>query len=608
MALSKNPGKKLYFSQFGGEQPIPPEFVAAMERKEERQSVANDVAAEPLSDTIVESRVETDRNDERVRRTVKKKAGNIGPLYRINNNDAGQPVQITSWMYPTGSTLIGVPSATTKVAVHDLGNGWSIEESAVEGSYMMGVFTPGIFTAALYAKERPNLVPERFRPAVPTVTTRIDEAGTAAAPTLSGDELRESQEQIDLYKKRTTIDTQAVPSLPVTLTGSERTEHGVGTLTRKYNTDGTSASNSFLVLRDQVDPLGDGRSEQEKVEVASFVTQTGQQYDPETGTLRRYTETRIATGSATGTAASDIQRDDFSRDIIRTYDLPAIQATLDAFVESYPGKASLSLPDELVGIDVVFNYSQGSGYDSHPATKQNITTIGTEITLSLSPRATAQGHASIVPEVSPRRRSFESSNVNTMVYEFYMPTVTTLSAVLSRLQLIIGTVVSSWPVFKPETVVLTLLGQSASVQASADSDVRVHLSGTNFAVSSAYGDAGSFDGSLTNRMVEIPATLHGSLSISAQESLYANASAEASTKEMILIDSAGVSRTVLGITNAPEPVRQTVTGLVRPTSIPATSPASVPRSGLYLFDLTPGKTEFERKLFTAEVVDMSIFA
>jgi hypothetical protein len=38
MAIDKTKGQALYFSQWGGERPIPPEFVAAMERAEERQS------------------------------------------------------------------------------------------------------------------------------------------------------------------------------------------------------------------------------------------------------------------------------------------------------------------------------------------------------------------------------------------------------------------------------------------------------------------------------------------------------------------------------------------------------------------------------------------
>ena len=66
MASSQNPGKKLFFSQFGGEQPIPPEFIAAMDRKEEVQPVNNEVEPEALSDTIIESSVKTDRTNERV--------------------------------------------------------------------------------------------------------------------------------------------------------------------------------------------------------------------------------------------------------------------------------------------------------------------------------------------------------------------------------------------------------------------------------------------------------------------------------------------------------------------------------------------------------------
>ncbi len=147
---TKVKGTKLFFSQFGGEQPIPPEFIAAMDRREEVQAVPNDVGAEALDGTIVESKVETNRTDERVRKTVRKKPGNI-TLRAVNTNDQGQPVQVTRTLFPTGTTPTA-PTATTNVAVKDLGNGWSIQEVGVEGSYDgSGNFVPGVFNRASVA-------------------------------------------------------------------------------------------------------------------------------------------------------------------------------------------------------------------------------------------------------------------------------------------------------------------------------------------------------------------------------------------------------------------------------------------------------------------------
>lgn len=214
-----NPGKKLYFSRFGGEQPIPPEFIAAMERWETKQSLGESkTGPEELSDTVVESRVETDRTNERIRVTIGKKPGVVGPLLDFRTTDTGQGVQVEATLFRTGTKGYPVPqTATTNVVVKDLGNGWSIQEIATEGSWVNGVFVPGIFSGNVFEKAKDKVIPPRFTSDIPVVTTRIDEEGTAEMPELTGDELRERQEQISQFKKRTEISSQPNPELPVIL-------------------------------------------------------------------------------------------------------------------------------------------------------------------------------------------------------------------------------------------------------------------------------------------------------------------------------------------------------------------------------------------------------
>ena len=256
--MPHNPGPLLTGDRLGGENTIPPEFIAAMERHVDVQWNPTTTEPDPLSDTVVESEIATDRINERRRQTVKKKAGNI-TLSGIRHNESGQPVQVTLLMRPTTDTA-GVPSATQQVAVKDLGNGWSIEETSVAGSYIGGVFTAGVFGANLYGRERPNLVPEKFRPSVPTVTTRVDSAGTAVDPALSSDELRETQEQVTAFKKRITIDTQASPSLPVTLTGYTTTNaRQLATVVETLETTATAPSAPTALQEVKVEPLGDGK-------------------------------------------------------------------------------------------------------------------------------------------------------------------------------------------------------------------------------------------------------------------------------------------------------------------------------------------------------------
>jgi hypothetical protein len=262
-----NLGPKLYFSRFGGEQPIPPEFIAAMERQEEVQPLGENVTGpEALSDTIVESRVETNRTNERVRRTIKKKPGNI-TLQDVRTNSAGQPVQVTLTLFPTGSPS-ETPTATKNVAVKDLGNGWSIQEVGVEGTYVDGVFTSGVFANELRGVEKSDNIPTEFKAEIPTTTTRVDSAGTIATPTLTGNEVEEVQEQITSTKKRITIRQQDNPDYPVSLESQLIDDNGVVITRVKTLDEATQTITPSATVSGQVENLGGGLTLKVEDEVA----------------------------------------------------------------------------------------------------------------------------------------------------------------------------------------------------------------------------------------------------------------------------------------------------------------------------------------------------
>lgn len=276
----KNPGPLLITEQLGGEDPIPVEFRAAMQRIQEVQENPVETGPEELSDLIVESRVEQDRTDERKRITIKKIAGNIVLLW-TNTNDQGQPVQITRTMFPTGTTP-DVPTATTSVSVKDQGNGWSIQETSIEGTYVGDppVFTPGVFPANAYSAQIPDVIPQDFQALLPTTTTKLESAGTAVAPTISGDELSETQEQLTQFKKRVTTTSRATPELPAALEGAEVTEHGVASIARILDTAPQGVTAGTLILSSVETPLGNGLSILETHELAAFPELISEEMDP----------------------------------------------------------------------------------------------------------------------------------------------------------------------------------------------------------------------------------------------------------------------------------------------------------------------------------------
>lgn len=269
MAQGKNLGKTLYLSQFGGERPIPPEFLAAMNRREEVTSVPNFEELPKLSDEIVESRLVTDRTGEQELHVIKKDSGNI-VLLDFRTNDQGQAIQVTSTLLPTGTTP-PPPSATSNVAFKDLGNGWTIQEVAVEGSWIGGVFVPGVFSGNLFSKEVPNVTPEEFRATTPDVTTRTDSAGIAVLPTLDGDELHETQEQITATKKRITITTEAIQAVPKVLDKGRDTNQNKQDVivTKTLVLDSTTAPVATALKDVSVKQLGSGQKVIEERDVTA---------------------------------------------------------------------------------------------------------------------------------------------------------------------------------------------------------------------------------------------------------------------------------------------------------------------------------------------------
>jgi hypothetical protein len=222
---SKTPGKKMYLSRFGGERSIPEKFLSAMERSEEIQSgIANEDGPEELSDTVVESRMDTDRTNERVRHTVKKKSGNI-TLQEFRTGNNGEAIQVTLTLFPSDGA-VAKPTSTQNINVENLGNGWSIQEIAVYGEFVSGVFVASSFHSIELAQERDDPIPQRFQVAAPRTQTQTVADGKVAPPTLTTNQLRVSERQLDVYKKLVSQLARIGLTLPIVLNSSRTNEQG----------------------------------------------------------------------------------------------------------------------------------------------------------------------------------------------------------------------------------------------------------------------------------------------------------------------------------------------------------------------------------------------
>jgi len=603
-------GKKLYFAQLGGEQPIPPEFVAAMERAEEIQPMGENVTGpETLSDTIVESKVETNRTDERVRRTVKKKAGNI-TLNAINENEKGQPVQVARTLYRTASPPTDVPpSATVKVAVRDLGNEFSIREVTTEGTYSGGTVSASLFPGTMNEVRQAIVLPDKFKQSGATLTiTAATSAGTTATTTALGTGgtgiIDSKAQRVDPFTVRLE-DTTLTASVNTTVTEYGFYEGLVAPITTTFIDDSTGASSGgTLVTNVQREVIGGGKAINKVEAVASFPTRYGQTYDPKTGVINKFSESTVAPNTGTGTAGMDISPIDYVRQRNRQWDTAAAVTSYLAVARKIVGKTVVDLPDVLVSLVGTANKATGYGAGNHPSSNQVFYYSGGG-SGGFSPRAKAQASASCQLDLQYKIRQYRNIAVDCTHYYFFLENGSTMAQVLTKLAgaSFAGATVLALPVFKTETHQFTIKGQQVSIAASADTQANVSINGngTSYVKSAAKGSDYSGEVGTSIKTVTTPPTIHGALTISGDVSDSQNVSVSVSANTMAITGSV----TVDAITNEPTPVAATAYASMQPTTLNATSVAAIPTTGLYLTELRGEMSEHGLLMFHAVVVDFA---
>ena len=606
---NKNPGPKLIDQRLGAEDPIPPEFRAVMQRVQEEQTNPTDITPEALSDTIVESRVEWDTRNELKRITVKKVAGNL-TLNAITENEKGQPVQITRVLYRTAVPPTDVaPSDTTKVSVKDLGNGFSIREVAVAGTYSAGTVSAALFPGTMNEARQAITLPDKFKQSGATLAiTAATSAGTEATTTTLGSG---GTGIIDSKAQRVDPFTVRVEDTTLTaLTNDSVTEYGfyeglVAPITTGYVADSAAASTGgHLVTNVQREVIGGGKAINKVESVASFPTRYGQDYNARFNVVIPWTETTIAP-AASNTANTEIRPVDFARQRNRTYDFANITAAYAASNISFPGKFTVDLPNVLKKVRVTYNKSEGSGASNHPTSQQYVT-FTAKGSGSLAPTSTAQSSAAIIADVTYEIEYYQGISVDCTHHYFYLTSTATLAEVLTK------TGATSLPKFRPQSVQLTAYGGQVSLQQSADS--RISASSDSF--SRISGDGYSTEVGVSSKVITIPPTIHTSITVEGQTTQTAGAyvSASADITQLVYAPKKGstngapdftIPPTKVGLVNTPTPRYAQVTAGVEPTSFSATSPASIPTSGKYLVACSGEPVDYGFTLIHAVVVDFA---
>lgn len=286
----------------------------------------------------------------------------------------------------------------------------------------------------------------------------------------------------------------------------------------------------------------------------------------------------------------------------KIFDYAALDASKLALFWQNPGFISFQLPEELLGLTAIFSTSKGTGAGlSVPHAESH----GSSWSVGVSASNHAGSSLDFIPDLQPDIKTHDASNVPCIECYYFTTGNTTLAATLTFLTTKLGATVLSWPNFKAKRRSFTLKGQSLTISSTANVQLAGSASGSSSAVSDNAGYDYSIETKSTVRSIDYPPYLNGSLTITgvggtpwtASDTIGVSAAAS-------LTGSGNLSGSVVGGTSVPP---QTVTGLITPHTLSATTPAAVPTTGLYLKDITPQASDGDLFLQLAIVVDFAHF-
>lgn len=530
MSNAKNLGQTLYFSQFGGERPIPEAFIAAMEREETRTSgYAADAELPPKDVDVVEQRFDTSerRTNEKVLVVVRKKPGNI-TLSDFRTTDQGLSVQVAATLFYTTDTTFArsYPSITQDVAIKNLGNGWSIQEVAVSGTFVDGIFVPSPFSRDSYAKERLNLIPEKFRGLIPTLRTKNVVNGQAAIPTLGVGELLRSEEDLTAFRKLVEVLTINDLVFPIDIIDTAViTEYGGGPVNinqRLAVVNTLTVEQGEDVVSSKVTKIGEGHELRDTVrrQAGAWPVMYFSRFDARLQLVISGTKQVVALGSSTGGISgnniTEVREIDGYREerIITTQPISVV----DAYIRVLHGNTTnVDVPPHLESLTGYVDAGGGNGsYSENGGYSLGGSAYGGG---SIQLRGNAQASAVAIPELGWVVKIPRTSNIPCIHVLFYVANGTSRASIITVLSGILGGGVTDWPNFRPQP--LTIKGVGAKTNINAQVNVSAHdslttdyLGAMKFNSYSRSSGAGySFDSSITTKIFNVPSTIHADLTI-----------------------------------------------------------------------------------------------
>ena len=160
----------------------------------------------------------------------------------------GQVGSLTRQLVAPGETV--VPSAFVSEG--------EVKPESGAASTKTVVTVPEVFDARVLGKERPDLVPPKFRPQVPVQTDEGNLEGQAAVPTLGQEDLARSEQNLTKFVKRIRRLFRSLVALPVSLTQKATTPEKLLAQVTETLQQGDTSEVPTALKQVESEALGDG--------------------------------------------------------------------------------------------------------------------------------------------------------------------------------------------------------------------------------------------------------------------------------------------------------------------------------------------------------------
>ena len=291
------------------------------------------------------------------------------------------------------------------------------------------------------AKQRDNLIPQKFRNFVLTEATSEKLPEMPQTLSLSGDEISKivKKETPDRYDKSTTVET--IDQTVEPLFGQQvffQFGGGVATTAESLVADGTSAEEGFTILSSSVTPLGNGKSIKEVVENSdeAYAPLTGQKFDTNLDLVFPFTRQVVEAGTII--AGADITPLDKWKSQAEVIDVANVAAQLAEIHTVFPTQQSIQLPNVLRSLSVkaTRSLSNGNSYSAgNSGSSQN------ESSVSVS--------ADILWEIEEGFSGAVPAEVHVFFLEVNSVTPESIAAAVGA---------DTWPLYQPKSHRLVITG------------------------------------------------------------------------------------------------------------------------------------------------------